>query len=89
MSLPRGCERCWPSVDARAKMLARNIGHVLMADSADALLSPTMWQLRQFPSPYRHRVNVLFDGVDPHVMRPNATAHNVVYTRSICRAPTR
>ena len=37
---------------------------------ADDLVCPTRWQRSQFPSPWRERIQVIFDGVDSQLFQP-------------------
>jgi glycosyltransferase involved in cell wall biosynthesis len=41
---------------------------------ADAGLSPTEWQASTYPAPLRRMIEVIFDGVDTGIMRPDAQA---------------
>ncbi len=41
---------------------------------ADAGLSPTEWQASTYPAPLRRMIEVIFDGVDTQVMRPDPAA---------------
>jgi glycosyltransferase involved in cell wall biosynthesis len=41
---------------------------------ADAGLSPTEWQASTYPDALRQRIEVIFDGVDTDVMKPDAAA---------------
>ncbi len=49
-----------------------HLGQALL--HADAGLSPTRWQASTYPPILRDRIEVIFDGVDTDVMRPDATA---------------
>jgi glycosyltransferase involved in cell wall biosynthesis len=41
---------------------------------ADAALSPTHWQASTFPAPFQQQIEVIFDGVDTDVLRPDPSA---------------
>lgn len=41
---------------------------------ADAALSPTQWQASTFPAPFQQQIEVIFDGVDTDVLRPDPAA---------------
>lgn len=49
-----------------------HLGQALL--HADAGLSPTRWQASTYPPALRGRIDVIFDGVDSDVMRPNPEA---------------
>ncbi|HEX9857790.1 MAG TPA: glycosyltransferase, partial [Paracoccaceae bacterium] len=51
---------------------AAHLGQALL--HADAGLAPTQWQASTFPPVLRDRIEVIFDGVDTAVMRPNPAA---------------
>lgn len=51
---------------------AAHLGQSLM--HADAGVSPTEWQASTYPPALRRMIEVIFDGVDSDVMRPNAEA---------------
>lgn len=51
---------------------AAHLGQSLM--HADAGVSPTEWQASTYPPALRRMIEVIFDGVDSDVMRPNADA---------------
>lgn len=54
--------------NARAGYLGHSMLH------ADAALSPTRWQASTFPDALQPMIEVIFDGVNTEVMRPNAAA---------------
>lgn len=43
-------------------------------NAADRAISPTHWQARSFPEPYRDRITVLHDGIDTDRVAPLPTA---------------
>ncbi len=51
---------------------AAYLGQALL--HADAGLSPTDWQARSYPAPLRKMIEVIHDGIDTSVMRPNDQA---------------
>ena len=56
---------------AEARLRTKN-AHLLMALSAmDAGMSPTHFQRGTLPTAYRDRVEVIFDGIDTTLVRPN------------------
>jgi glycosyltransferase involved in cell wall biosynthesis len=53
---------------------------------ADAGLSPTEWQASTYPAPLRRMIEVIFDGVDTDVMRPDAAATVTLPDGKVLRA---
>ncbi|MCF8167190.1 MAG: glycosyltransferase [Rhodoferax sp.] len=62
------------SLDARARLRLKNSVHLLSLQAADAIYTPTQWQQSQLPAEYRHKTQVIFDGIDTGVVVPNAGA---------------
>ncbi|QPH52543.1 glycosyltransferase family 4 protein [Pontivivens ytuae] len=52
----------------------RNAHHLVAAEAADALYAPTAWQRQQFPETLRDRIEVIHDGIDCSVVKPDAKA---------------
>jgi glycosyltransferase involved in cell wall biosynthesis len=49
--------------------------HLLQAlESCDRALTPTQWQKDRHPAEFRHKLSVIFDGIDTEVMRPDPAA---------------
>ncbi len=53
---------------------------------ADAGLSPTRWQASTFPPALRDRIEVIFDGVDTDVMKPDPAASVTLPNGRVLRA---
>ena len=51
-------------------------------------VTPTYWQLAQFPEHWRDRISVIFDGVDTKALAPNPDIRMHV-TNPSSRAPAR
>ncbi len=51
----------------------KNLNNLMHFDVADAGISPTQWQARTFPQPFRQAITVIHDGIDTATLRPNAT----------------
>lgn len=49
----------------------KNVNNLLHFDIADAGVSPTEWQKSTFPEPFRSKIEVIHDGIDTNVIRPN------------------
>jgi glycosyltransferase involved in cell wall biosynthesis len=56
--------------EARFRIRVKNASLLPGLDSMDWGLSPTDWQRAQFPSDYRKRISVIFDGVDTEKICP-------------------
>ncbi len=70
-----------PGLAAAARLRAKN-AHLLLALSAmDAGMSPTHFQRGTLPAAYRDRVEVIFDGIDTRVVRPNSGVQAMVGER--------
>ncbi len=53
---------------------ARNATLLLDLDNADQGYTPTRWQASLFPSQYRSKIRVIFDGIDTSLWRPMPNA---------------
>lgn len=60
--------------DTVLKIRTRNTLHLLNLDACDWGITPTWWQWRQHPPPWRPRITVQHDGVDMQAARPDADA---------------
>ena len=52
----------------------KNINNIVHFEFADAGISPTLWQASTFPMPFRSKIEVIHDGIDTDVIRPNSSA---------------
>lgn len=61
--------------DQNCRLRLRNTTQLVNMESADAALSPTFWQRRQYPEFLRERISVVHDGIDTNRVqrRPDAT----------------
>ncbi len=59
------------SLADRARLRLKNSVHLHALHAADAGYAPTQWQLRQVPQEYRHKLTVIFDGIDTQKVAPN------------------
>ncbi len=56
--------------DEACRIRARN-GHSLIAlEACDLAISPTEWQRSTFPAEFRHKIEVVHDGIDTDAIRP-------------------
>lgn len=58
-------------IDEMCRARARNAHLLLSLESCDAGISPTEWQKSLHPEPLRNKIDVIFDGIDTNVVRPN------------------
>lgn len=60
--------------DDQCRIRARNAHLLLSLELCDRGWSPTQWQKSRHPTAYRDKIDVVFDGVDTYLARPNAQA---------------
>lgn len=65
-------------IDARARQRVKNANNLIALDAMDRGLSPTRWQASTVPDAYRDRIEVIFDGIDTRVVKPDPAATFVV-----------
>lgn len=53
-----------PSLDARCQLRLRNTPNLLALDACDQGWAPSQWQAKQTPAAYRHKVEVIHEGID-------------------------
>ncbi|EKV26918.1 putative glycosyltransferase [Caenispirillum salinarum AK4] len=63
-----------PSLDDQCRARTRNAVNLLGLAAADRGLSPTEWQRRQYPAPFRDRIKVVHEGVDTRTVAPDPAA---------------
>ncbi len=63
-----------PSIEARMKHRLKNLPLVESLLAMDQGVAPTAWQASRLPAEYRHRVEVIFDGIDTDQVRPDPAA---------------
>ena len=56
------------------RVRVKNAASLLSLEAADAGISPTQWQRRMFPREFRNRIEVIHEGVDTDLVRPDAAA---------------
>ena len=57
-----------------ARLRSKNAHHLLALETMDAGISPTLWQRDQIPLQFRDGVEVIHDGIDADLIRPNPAA---------------
>jgi glycosyltransferase involved in cell wall biosynthesis len=63
-----------PALAAHARLRAKNAHLLLALEGMDAGMSPTQFQRDTMPRAYRDRIEVIFDGIDTTVVKPDAAA---------------
>jgi len=58
-----------PSDACRLRL--KNVNNLLHFEMADAGISPTEWQKSTFPEPFRSKIEVVHDGINTSVLKPN------------------
>ncbi len=61
-------------LDTICRARARNAHLLLSLESCDHGISPTHWQRESHPDAFRHKISVIFDGIDTNIVRPQADA---------------
>jgi hypothetical protein len=59
-----------PPSDA-SRIRARNAAQLLSMESADWMVSPTLWQRRQYPEILQPKISVVHDGIDTERVTPS------------------
>jgi glycosyltransferase involved in cell wall biosynthesis len=71
-----GFDAEFPNIDSgnACRIQLKNLNNLLHFQVADAAISPTNWQASTFPEPFRSKITVVHDGIDTHLVRPEAQA---------------
>jgi len=62
------------SLDAELRARTRNAHLLLSLEACDRGLSPTEWQKSRHPAAYHDKIEVIFDGIDTDLVRPEGGA---------------
>jgi glycosyltransferase involved in cell wall biosynthesis len=62
------------SFDERARITTRNALHLLNLDSCDIGVTPTAWQKALHPCAYRHKIQLIHEGIDTDRLGPSPGA---------------
>lgn len=54
------------------RLRMKNVNNLLHFETADAGLSPTHWQRSTFPEPFRSKIEVIHDGIDTDLAKPDS-----------------
>lgn len=68
------------NLESKARLRLKNLAHLQALDTMDHGLSPTRWQRSTFPEAWQNRIDVIFDGVDTRLIRPNPQAQLQIRT---------
>lgn len=60
--------------DTALRIRTKNIGNLLGLDAADRGQCPTLWQKSTYPEVYQSKLEVVHEGIDTDLVRPDATA---------------
>lgn len=66
------------SADQRARLVTRNALHLLNLEQCDVGVTPTHWQHSLHPAAYRDKIQVLHEGIDTTLARPDPQASFVL-----------
>lgn len=64
----------------------QNMHHLMALESADIGIAPTQWQKSRFPEIYWPRIEIVHDGVDTDLARPDASASIALSGGALIRA---
>jgi glycosyltransferase involved in cell wall biosynthesis len=74
----------YPStMDDVCRVRVKNAAGLLSLEAADAGVSPTQWQKKQFPKEHAGRIEVVHEGVDTDLVRPDARAEVIIPERKL------
>ena len=77
------------SLDKRMLMMVRNGITLQELQLCDLAVTPTAWQQRQFPASERSKLQVVFDGVDTRLFRPEPWSGTIELRGDACEQPLR
>jgi len=63
-----------PTSDTPLRLRMKNAPLLMALDASDRGISPTSWQCQQFPAGFRDRIDVVHDGIDTDVVKPDPNA---------------
>lgn len=71
------------SLDDTFRVRIKNATSLLSLEAADAGLSPTQWQRRAFPREFRNRIEVVHEGVDTDVVKPEPATEVILAEKKL------
>lgn len=69
--------------DTAPRLRTKNLGNLLALDTADLGQCPTEWQKSGYPRRYQSILNVMHEGIDTTVVKPNPRARVIVQDKKI------
>jgi glycosyltransferase involved in cell wall biosynthesis len=66
------------TLDTAPRLRTKNLGNLLALDTADIGQCPTEWQKSGYPRRYQSILNVIHEGIDTTVVKPNPAARVIV-----------
>jgi hypothetical protein len=64
--------------DTAPRLRTKNLGNLLALDTADLGQCPTEWQKSVYPCRYHPTLNVIHEGIDSTVVKPDPLARLIV-----------
>jgi glycosyltransferase involved in cell wall biosynthesis len=64
--------------DTAPRLRTKNLGNLLALDTADLGQCPTEWQKSVYPRRYHPTLNVIHEGIDTEVLRPDSAARLIL-----------
>ncbi|MGH8807704.1 MAG: glycosyltransferase family 4 protein [Noviherbaspirillum sp.] len=70
-----GFDPAYPvNLDAGPRLRTKNLGNLLGLDAADSGICPTQWQKSIYPQQYHPMLEVIHEGIDTELLRPDVNA---------------
>jgi glycosyltransferase involved in cell wall biosynthesis len=69
--------------DTAPRLRTKNLGNLLALDTADLGQCPTQWQKSVYPRRYQPILNVLHEGIDTQVVKPDPQARLIVADKNV------
>lgn len=63
-----------PKFDDAPRVRSKNIGNLLGLEAVDLGQCPTQWQKSLYPTPYQGKLQVVHEGIDTNMVRPDDSA---------------
>lgn len=71
------------NIDDQLKVQVRNATQLLALTATDTGISPTYWQKSRYPDELQHKIEVIHEGIDTEVIRPNSNATVTINGRKL------
>lgn len=73
--------------DTRSKIKCDNTQYLIDLTDCDAAIAPSQWQKSLFPKEYLEKINIIHEGVDTNLFKPNSEAKFIVKETGIELTP--